>query len=130
MCVMSMIMEYLPKVPMDQWTIEKYDYLQDLLRRVEKLDKMLEQPDCVDPKKEEILKKIEERLASIEKKLVKLDASKPNLDMNPKVIFDPRISPLGGISCPTINIPNEIPHFYVGDNPTNADGTIFQTPLN
>ena len=77
MCLISAIHTGLQQVPLEQWDRPKFDQLQDILRRIEKLDEALAQPDCLDPAKAEMLKRIEERLTALEQKFAQRSAS-PN----------------------------------------------------
>ena len=65
MCAVSMILDYVDRnVPLGIWTRPVYDDFQQIIRQLEELDRKLDQPDCVDPQKEEILKRIERMLDS------------------------------------------------------------------
>ena len=67
MCAVSVILDYVGKrVDVNVWTDESHKDFKHILRRLEKLDEKLDQKDCVDPKKQEILKRIEERLDRLE----------------------------------------------------------------
>jgi len=49
---------YLPQ----QWGWPRWDEYQELLRKAQKYDEMMKQPDCPDPEKEKTMKEIERRL--------------------------------------------------------------------
>jgi tetrahydromethanopterin S-methyltransferase subunit G len=70
MCIQSVVMDYMKRrVPLDRWTPPAYQDFQELLRRIDKLDRDLGEPDCVDPVKAAYIKQIENRLAELEKKV-------------------------------------------------------------
>ena len=63
MCVVSVILDYVDKrVNVNVWTDKSYKDFQRILQQLEELDEQLDEPDCVDPKKQEILWRIEARL--------------------------------------------------------------------
>lgn len=67
MCSTSAIMDYgRQNVPLQQWTRPAFTEFQEILRRLEKLDAALNQPDCEDPAKGAWMKAVEERLDAIE----------------------------------------------------------------
>lgn len=67
MCSTSAIMDYgRQHVPLQQWTRPAFNEFQEILRRLEKLDEALNQPDCEDPAKAEWMKAVEDRLAALE----------------------------------------------------------------
>lgn len=67
MCVVSATHDYMrQRVPIRDWTRPAFDDYQEIIKRLEKLDKKLGQPDCVDPAKAEWMKEVEKRLAELE----------------------------------------------------------------
>lgn len=67
MCTCSVIADYgRTRVPMDAWTRPVWNDFQEILKRLEALDKKLDQPDCEDPAKAAWMRTVEERLASLE----------------------------------------------------------------
>ena len=68
MCAVSVILDYMSKeVPIWSWTRPVYDDFRQIIKRLEELDRNLDQPDCVDPQKQEILERIERRLDMLER---------------------------------------------------------------
>ena len=67
MCAVSVVLDYMGGVSIESWTRPVYEDFQQIIGQLEELDRKLDQPDCVDPQKEEILKRIEERLDRLEK---------------------------------------------------------------
>lgn len=65
MCMVSMVHDYSKqRIPMDAW-LQSPSALSDLKKIItllEKLDKKLGQPDCVDPEKEKHINDIEEAI--------------------------------------------------------------------
>lgn len=72
MCMVSAIMDYgiqtwpnwnnqVTPVARDQIVLEMSAYL-ELVRKAEEFDKLANQPDCVDPKKAELVQKIKDLL--------------------------------------------------------------------
>lgn len=65
MCMVSMVSDYArQRVPMQTW-LENPTAIQDLKKIIgllEKIDKKLGQPDCVDPEKEQFIKDLEEHI--------------------------------------------------------------------
>lgn len=69
MCVVSAMVDYgRTYIPLTTWTQDTYSEFQEILLRLEELDRKLEQPDCHDPKKAEWMKEVEERLNRLENK--------------------------------------------------------------
>jgi hypothetical protein len=67
MCATSAIYDYgMTRVPLDQWTRPAFNEFQEIIRRLEKLDEMLAQPDCEDPGKAEWMRAVEKRLDALE----------------------------------------------------------------
>lgn len=67
MCSVSVIHDYMrTNVPIDQWTRPVFNEYQEIIRRLDKLDGKLKQPECEDPEKAAWMRAVEERLASLE----------------------------------------------------------------
>lgn len=65
MCCVSVVSEYFDQI--NQWTpTTTYFEYQEILKRLEALDKRLSQRDCVDPNKQVWQRQIEERLLALE----------------------------------------------------------------
>ena len=59
MCVVSMIYDYVREyVPVTQWTPDTFALLEEVLRKLNKLDAKLGQPDCEDPNKAQYLQEV------------------------------------------------------------------------
>ena len=68
MCAVSVILSYMDNhVSLESWTRPVYDDFQQIIRQLEELDRKLDQPDCTDPQKKKILKRIEKRLDKLER---------------------------------------------------------------
>ena len=66
MCAVSVVLDYMDKrVPLESWTIPIYSDFQEIIRRLEELDKKLDQADCIDPRKEKLLGRIERHLEAL-----------------------------------------------------------------
>lgn len=68
MCMVSNIMDYGKTIPAQQWTPSAWFDFQEIIRRLDALDKKLDQPECHDPAKAEWMKAVEQRLADLEAK--------------------------------------------------------------
>jgi hypothetical protein len=69
MCAVSAIMDYgRLNVPPQQWTVNTFADFRDIIRRLDELDKKLNQFECRDPAKAEWMKQVEARLAKVEQK--------------------------------------------------------------
>lgn len=67
MCAVSATMDYFrTTVPVQQWTRPAFDEAKEILRRLEELDKKLDQADCHDPAKAAWMREVEERLQRLE----------------------------------------------------------------
>lgn len=64
MCVQSVISDYFGQ--RTYWTSQQFKDVKDLLDHAAKIDRALGEPECIDPEKEEWMKKVEERLAVLE----------------------------------------------------------------
>ena len=63
MCAVSVILGYMDQqVSLESWTRPVYDDFRQIIQQLEELDRKLNQPDCTDPQKKKILKRIEEQL--------------------------------------------------------------------
>lgn len=69
MCSVSMVHDWAKQIQPDQWTRPMFDGYQELVRRLDELDKRTKQPECEDPSKADFMKRVLERLEAIEKKL-------------------------------------------------------------
>lgn len=67
MCAVSAIHDYYrTNVPIDQWTVSRFNEYKDIVRRLDELDKKLSQPDCDDPAKAAWMREVEARLKVLE----------------------------------------------------------------
>lgn len=67
MCSVSATYDYFRQnVPLDQWTRPVYNDFQEVIRRLDALDKKLDQEDCHDPAKAEWMRAVERRLDALE----------------------------------------------------------------
>jgi hypothetical protein len=67
MCTVSAIMDYGQyRIPLQQWTPDSWADFKEIIRRLDALDKKLDQPDCVDPAKQRWMQEVEERLRRLE----------------------------------------------------------------
>lgn len=70
MCAMSVVYDYMQqRVPLDDWTRPAYDEFKQVIERLDRLDHLLGQPDCVDPEKAALMQRIEERLNRLEERV-------------------------------------------------------------
>lgn len=63
MCALSVIMDYVDKLPMNIWTPERYFTLLTTIDYVKKFDSIIEQPDC--KVKDPILAKILDHITNL-----------------------------------------------------------------
>jgi hypothetical protein len=79
MCVVSMVHDYAkqnwpindihwPPLEFDE-NRKKYHKLIDMIKRAEELDRIMKEPDCVDPEKEKYIQELEARLLKLEEKV-------------------------------------------------------------
>lgn len=68
MCMVSAISNYGQQIPRQQWTQNTFYDFTEILKRVEALDKKLDQPDCHDPAKAAWMREVEARLRKLEAK--------------------------------------------------------------
>ena len=69
MCLVSVISDWArTAVPPVQWTRPAFDEYQEIIRRLQELDRKLGQPDCEDPAKMQFMKEIDERLRRLEER--------------------------------------------------------------
>lgn len=67
MCSVSVIQHYMgTSTEPAQWTRPMLNEYQEIIRRLDKLDGQLGQPDCVDPAKEAWMREVEARLDAME----------------------------------------------------------------
>lgn len=67
MCAVSAMYDYgRTMIPLQDWTRPAFNEFQEILKRIEALDKKLGQPDCEDPTKAAWMQQVEERLAALE----------------------------------------------------------------
>lgn len=67
MCSVSAMIDYgRENVPLDQWTRPTWTEYKEILKRLDALDKKLDQPDCEDPAKAAWMREVERRLAELE----------------------------------------------------------------
>jgi len=68
MCMVSVITDYgRTQVPEITWTTTTFNEYQEILRRLEELDRKLGQPACEDPVKAAWMEDVEKRLQQLEK---------------------------------------------------------------
>lgn len=69
MCAVSAVYDYYRQnVPITQWTPDTFSEMQEIIRRLDELDRKLDQHECHDPAKAEWVRDVEERLQRIEEK--------------------------------------------------------------
>lgn len=68
MCTVSLMMEAGRNIPPSQWDSSSFFQFQEIIQRLEQLDKKLGQPDCHDPAKAAWMKEVEDRLSRLEPK--------------------------------------------------------------
>ena len=52
MCAVSVMYDYMrTAVPLHQWTRPIFNEFQEIIQKLDRLDKQLDQPDCEDPSK-------------------------------------------------------------------------------
>lgn len=67
MCTISVIFDYgRERIGVERWTPETFDQFKKILEEAAKLDTVLGEPDCEDPKKAEWMKEVERRLDALE----------------------------------------------------------------
>ncbi len=67
MCSVSVVHDYMrTNVPLEWWDRPKFDEYKEIIDRLDKLDKKLDQPECEDPEKAAWMKQVEERLDRLE----------------------------------------------------------------
>lgn len=66
MCMVSVVFDYGRTVPPTSWTPDTWSQYQEILRKIEELDKKLGEPECHDPEKATWMKDIEDRLKALE----------------------------------------------------------------
>lgn len=69
MCMISAVIDYGRRIPVEQWTPNLWAEFHELLERVRKIDDKLSQPDCEDPDKAAWMRDVEKRLAVLEAKM-------------------------------------------------------------
>ena len=69
MCTVSMVYDFARTIPQEQWTRPQFGEFQDLIRRLDEIDRKLGLADCADPEKAKFLESIEKRLKAIEDQL-------------------------------------------------------------
>lgn len=66
MCSVSAVTGYGMGIPDNQWTTGTWDSFKGLVKKAEEFDKVAAQPDCIDPAKDEWMKRIEARIEALE----------------------------------------------------------------
>ena len=69
MCAVSAISDYGNNLPIEWWNQKRFLDYQNLIYQARQFDQATGQPDCEDPEKIALLKRIEDRLVAIENKL-------------------------------------------------------------
>lgn len=63
MCAMSMMLGYMvDRVPVEQWDRKSYNLFDDIIQKVNELDVLLGQADCVDPIKQDYVDRVKKAL--------------------------------------------------------------------
>lgn len=70
MCAVSAVLDWAHQQPITVWTQPRFDEFSEIVRRLDALDKLLNQPDC-DPAKADIMKTIQDRLKHLEELALK-----------------------------------------------------------
>jgi len=79
MCSVSAMMDYgRMRVSPIEWTRDSFTDFQEILKRLDALDKKLSQPECHDPSKAIWMREVEERLSKLE------NVNKEPVDVTPK----------------------------------------------
>lgn len=69
MCAMCVMMDYgRQRVPRDVWRPDSWREFKDILRRIDRLDEQLGEPECHDPAKARWMDEIEERVRKLEER--------------------------------------------------------------
>lgn len=70
MCVVSMVHDYGRKnfPPVYEWDVDDLTEYEEIIRRLDRLDRRFNQPDCVDPAKQKFMDEIRDRLSKLEQK--------------------------------------------------------------
>jgi len=69
MCSMSVLHDYMrTNIPITQWTRKDFNEYKEIIDRLDKLDKKLDQPECDSEDKSAWMKEVEERLEALERK--------------------------------------------------------------
>jgi predicted alpha/beta hydrolase family esterase len=66
MCTVSVVTGYGMNIPDHKWTTQTWPPFKQLVEQAVKFDKIADQPDCIDPAKDEWMKRIEERITRLE----------------------------------------------------------------
>lgn len=66
MCLVSFVSVAAAKIPAIQWSLPTLTEFQQILNRLDALDKKLGQPDCQDPLKLKWMESVEQRLRQLE----------------------------------------------------------------
>lgn len=66
MCSVSAITEYGMRMPDNMWNQQNWPPFKQVVEKAIEFDKIADQPDCIDPAKEEWMKRIEERIQRLE----------------------------------------------------------------
>jgi hypothetical protein len=66
MCSVSAVTGYGMGIPDHLWTPQTWPPFKQLVEKAVEFDKVAEQPDCIDPAKDEWMKRIEERITKLE----------------------------------------------------------------
>lgn len=67
MCAVSAVHDYYRlNVPVNDWTRPMFTEYQEIIRRLDLLDKKLDQPDCEEPAKAAWMTEVEDRLKRLE----------------------------------------------------------------
>ena len=79
MCTVSMIHDWAKNIPDPQWTRPMFNEYNELIRRLDEIDKKLGLANCEDPEKAAFIKRIEKRLNKLEKLVEKIEEKNESL---------------------------------------------------
>lgn len=74
MCAVSMVLDYSQRTPLEDYNLDSYRRLMEMVEAAKQFDKVNKEPDCEDPQKVEFLKQIIDRLEKIENRISAVEA--------------------------------------------------------